>query len=288
MNELQSKSFDHPDETLSLPNVTAHIVLLGEVYVGRYIYHPGWRWSKDIKPRVGTPWCQFHHQGVVVSGNLHIETADGARRSFGPNEVFNIPPGHDGWVDGGEPCVTFEFRGVRRWAQPADVGERVLGTLLMTDIVGSTALASKLGDSEWKSVLARHSDRVRTILDRFRGFEVAATGDGFLALFDGAARAVRCAAELCREAGQDGVAIRAGVHSGEVERHPDNIRGVAVHAASRIAALAGAGEVLVSNSTVGLLEGSGLRFEDGGEHELKGLSGRRRLFRLAGDEPAES
>ena len=123
---------------------------------------------------------------------------------------------------------------------------------------------------------------MRIQLDRFRGLEVLTTGDGFLAFFDGAARAVRCAAAIRDGARQDGLEIRAGVHSGEVERDAGNLRGVAVHAVTRIAALAKPGEVLVSAPTESLLEGAGLRLEDAGEHELKGLAGARRIYRLAG------
>lgn len=283
MSEIRSKRFDEPDEVVSLPNVAGQIVVLGEVYIGRYVAQPGWRWSKDVKPTVGTPSCQHHHQGIVLSGRIQFSTEDGAQRTCGPGEAFDVPPGHDAWVVGDEPCVTIEFRGVRGWGRLAAVGERVLATLLVTDIVGSTSIVSRLGDAAWKELLARHSDRVRAELDRFRGYEVKTTGDGFLVLFDGAARAVRCAAAICRVVREDGIEVRVGVHSGEMERHTDDLRGVAVHAAARIAALAGPGEVLVSASTVALLEGSGLSFSDAGEHELKGLTGRRRVYRLAGD-----
>jgi class 3 adenylate cyclase len=283
MGDVTVKRFDEPDEVLSLPNASGQIVVLGEVYVGRYVYQPGWRWSKDVKPTVGTPSCQHHHQGTTLSGRMEVVTDDGARRIFGPGEVFDIPPGHDAWVVGAVPCVSIEFRGVRGWGKPASVGERILATLLVTDIVGSTALAARFGDASWKDLLARHSDRVRIELDRFRGYEVKTTGDGFLALFDGAARAVRCAAAICRIARQDDIEVRAGVHSGEIERLPEDIRGVAVHAAARIAALAGPGEVLASASTVALLEGSGLSFTDAGEYELKGLAGPRRIYRFTGD-----
>ena len=151
----------------------------------------------------------------------------------------------------------------------------------MTDIVGSTDLAARLGDAAWKEVLGGHGDRVRRQLDRYRGLEVATTGDGFLALFDGAARAVRCAAAIRERAQDDGLQIRAGVHSGEVEPQAGNVRGIAVHAVTRIAALAQPGEVLVSAPAVGLLEGSDLELEDAGEYELRGLPGRRRVYRLA-------
>jgi class 3 adenylate cyclase len=128
---------------------------------------------------------------------------------------------------------------------------------------------------------------MRAHLDNFRGHEVSGTGDGMLALFDGTARAVRCAAQMCRAARRDGLELRAGIHSGEVERHTDNVRGVAVHTVARVAALAGAGEVLASAPTVAMLEGSGLEFVDAGEHDLKGLTGKRRLHRLSADpEPA--
>jgi class 3 adenylate cyclase len=158
----------------------------------------------------------------------------------------------------------------------------VVATLLVTDIVESTAVAARLGDAAWKEQLARHGDKARVQLDRFRGFEVATTGDGFLAMFDGAARAVRCAAAIRDVAAEDGLRIRAAVHSGEVERQADNVRGVAVHAVTRIAALAEPGEVLVSEPAANLLEGSDVALEDAGEHELKGLPGRRRVYRFTG------
>jgi class 3 adenylate cyclase len=169
----------------------------------------------------------------------------------------------------------------RDWARPTTAGDRVLVTLLLTDIVGSTAMAARLGDAAWKQLLARHYERVRLELDRFRGYEVNTTGDGILAMFDGTERAVRCAAAVGAAARQDGLEIRAGLHSGEVERSIDNVRGVTVHVAARIMALAGPGEVLLSSATVALLEGTDLAVIDAGEHEFKGLEGRRRVYRLA-------
>ena len=282
MVTLQSKRFDEPDELVTLPLLTWQVVVLGEVYVARSVHEPGWRWSEHVKPVVGTPSCQHHHQGVVLSGEMVVETDTGARRRIGPGEAYEVPPGHDSWVVGDEPMVTIEFTGVRGWAKPTEAGERVVATLLVTDIVESTAVAAELGDAAWRERLARHGDRVRVQLDRFRGFEVTTTGDGFLAMFDGAGRAVRCAAAIRDVAAEDDLRIRAGVHSGEIERQADNIRGVAVHAVTRIAALAEPGEVLVSAPAASLLEGSDLALEDAGEHELRGLPGRRRLHRLVG------
>jgi class 3 adenylate cyclase len=282
MATLRSKRFDEPDDLITLPLLTSQVVVLGEVYVGRNIHEPGWRWSEHVKPVVGTPSCLHHHMGVVVSGQMEVETDTGARRRFGAGEALEVPPGHDAWVVGDEPLVTIEFTGVRGWAKPAEAGERVVATLLVTDIVESTAVAARLGDAAWREQLARHGDRVRLQLDRFRGLEVTTTGDGFLAMFDGAARAVRCAAAIRDGAEEEGLQIRAGVHSGEIERDADNVRGLAVHAVTRIAALAQPGEVLVSAPAASLLEGSDLELEDAGEHELRGLPGRRRLNRLVG------
>jgi len=282
MARLQSKRFDEPDELVKLPLVTVQVVLLGEAHVARLVHEPGWSWAEHVKPVAGTPSCQHHHQGVVLEGQVEIETDTGARRILRAGEAFEIPPGHDARVIGDEPFVTIEYGGVHGWAKPAEAGERFVATLLVTDIVDSTKVAVRLGDAAWKELLATHNEGVRIQLDRFRGVEVHTTGDGFLAFFDGAARAVRCAAAICKHAEQDGLRVRAGVHSGEVERDAGNLRGVAVHAVTRIAALAGPGDVLVSGPTASLLEGAGLQLEDAGEHELKGLAGARRIYRLLG------
>jgi class 3 adenylate cyclase len=282
---LEVKRFDEPDERNALPFLTEQVVVLGEVYVARTVIEPGWSWAEHVKPVAGTTSCLHHHQGVVLSGRIEFETDEGARRLAGPGDVYDVPPGHHAWVVGDEQVVAIEFAGVRGFGKPAPLGERVVATLLVTDIVGSTAVAARLGDAAWKERLGRHGDRVRLELDRFRGLEVTTTGDGFLAMFDGASRAVRCAAAIHRAAEEDGLEIRAGVHSGEVERQAGNLRGLAVHAATRIAALAEPGGVLVSAPAMALLEGSGLHLEDAGEHELKGLPGSRRVYRLAGPSP---
>jgi class 3 adenylate cyclase len=281
MARLQSRLFEEPDELVTLPLVTVQVVLLGEAHVARLVHQPGWSWAEHVKPVAGTPSCQHHHQGVVLEGEVEIETDTGARRILRAGEAFEVPPGHNARVIGDKPFVTIEFAGVHGWAKPAEAGERFVATLLVTDIVDSTKVAVRLGDAAWKELLARHNEGVRIQLDRFRGVEVNTTGDGFLAFFDGAARAVRCAAAIRDSALQDRLQIRAGVHSGEVERDAGNLRGVAVHAVTRIAALANPGEVLVSAPTVSLLEGGSLRLEDAGEHELKGLAGARRIYRLA-------
>jgi class 3 adenylate cyclase len=161
-------------------------------------------------------------------------------------------------------------------------GDRVLATVVFTDICRSTERAAALGDHDWKALLDRHDDVLRAVLARHGGIEVTTTGDGMLASFDSPARAVRCASEMIEVARATGLEIRAGVHTGEVERRGDNLAGIAVHIGARVAALASAGEVLVSGAVPSLVVGSGLDFADRGEHELKGVPGTWRLFALKG------
>ncbi len=156
--------------------------------------------------------------------------------------------------------------------------DRVLATVLFTDIVGSTEQAVKLADRPWKDLLANHQRRVRSLLSRFRGREVDTAGDGFFAVFDGPARAVRCGLAICEDARAMGLQVRVGVHTGEVELDGQAVRGIAVHIGSRVGARAAAGEVLVSNTVKDLVAGSGLVFESRGEHELKGVPGAWHLY----------
>ncbi|MGQ0606849.1 MAG: adenylate/guanylate cyclase domain-containing protein [Chloroflexota bacterium] len=173
-----------------------------------------------------------------------------------------------------------DWTGAHRWASPPS-GQRVLATILFTDIVDSTALAGRLGDRGWSKTLEDHHAISRSILDRFRGREVVTTGDGMLAIFDGAERAVLAARALGPALAHLDVRIRAGVHSGEIEAVPGNVRGVAVHVAARIMALAGPNEVFVSDTTRGLVESRELSFADRGAFELKGISGERHVFSVS-------
>jgi class 3 adenylate cyclase len=153
---------------------------------------------------------------------------------------------------------------------------------LFTDIVGSTRLAVEHGDRAWRDLLERHHALVRGELARFRGREVDTAGDGFLAVFDGPGRAVRCASAAVRAVRSLGIEIRAGLHTGEVEVAGDAVRGIAVHIGARVSALAGASEVLVSSTVRDLVAGSGLQFEDRGAHELKGVPGQWRILAVVG------
>jgi class 3 adenylate cyclase len=163
--------------------------------------------------------------------------------------------------------------------------DRVLATVMFTDVVRSTELATELGDRRWRDLLDAHDAAVREQLQKFRGREVKTTGDGFLATFDGPARAIRCARAIGEAARPLGLDVRVGLHSGEIEIRGDDIGGVAVHIAQRVSAMAQAGEVLVSSTVKDLVAGSGITFADRGVHRLKGLRDEWRLLAVeAGSE----
>jgi len=281
MPRLQRKSFATPDEVRTFPDGRMDIILLDEIAVGRFSLQPGWTWAKDVAPIVRTRSCQLRHVGYVMSGSLQVTMDDGTELVIGRGDGYEIPPGHEVRVIGDEPWESVEFASAHMFGlAPEALGERVLATVLFSDIVGSTAALEQLGDHAWASVLHEHNVRIRAAIDRFRGREVTSTGDGFLALFDGASRAVRAAALMDPAVAELGIRVRVGLHTTEVEIVGGQPRGVGVHAAARVAALAGPGEVLVSGTTRDLLDGSGLSLEPRGEHELKGLNGARTVFAL--------
>jgi len=164
--------------------------------------------------------------------------------------------------------------GIRHGAEP----DRILATILFTDIVDSTKRAAEMGDRNWGELLQQHHDIVRRELARFRGREVNTTGDGFLIAFDGPGRAIRCATGISRQVRSLGIEIRAGLHSGECETVGTDLGGIAVHIGSRVAGTATAGEILVSSTVKDLVVGSGISFEDRGLHTLKGVPGEWHLF----------
>jgi class 3 adenylate cyclase len=278
MAEALSKSFERPDDVVEFPLIKTRIVELGDLTIGELVSQPGWRWSTHVRPTVGGAWCQARHVGFIVSGRLGIDFPDGTRLEFGAGDVFDIPPGHDGYTLGDEQCVQVEWQGIRAWAGfPTGIHSRVLVTLLFTDLVDSTAKAAELGDARWRQLLSDHFEAARGELERFGGREVKTTGDGMLATFEGPARALHCAAAIRRAAQNHGLEIRAGVHVGEVELVGEDVRGVTVHEAARVMAAAGPGEILVSDMTRALAGASGLAFDDRGTHTFKGLDGEWRL-----------
>ena len=175
-----------------------------------------------------------------------------------------------------------EIREFLTGSREAEEPDRVLATVLFTDIVGSTELATQLGDRRWRDLLESHHDVVRSELARYRGREIDTTGDGFLAVFDGPARAIRAANAIVDSVQRLGVEVRAGIHTGEIEQLPTgDIRGIAVHTGARVMATAGPSEVLVSSSVRDLVAGSGFSFVDRGSHQLKGIDEERRLYAVA-------
>lgn len=236
----------------------------------------------DVRPALPTiqsPCLVLYREGDRISpvrqGRYLAEHISGSR--------YVELPGSDHlpWV-GDQDALLDEVEeflvGSRRAREP----ERALTTVLFTDIVRSTEIAAKLGDRRWRDLLVGHDAAVRRQLKLHRGREVKTMGDGFLATFDGPARAIRCACAIRDELGGIGIEVRAGVHTGEVELLGDDVGGMAVNIGARVGALAGAGEVLVSSTVRELVVGSGIEFSDRGAHPLKGVPGEWRLFAVAG------
>jgi pimeloyl-ACP methyl ester carboxylesterase len=234
---------------------------------------------RNVLPTIGVPTLVLHRTGDldsnVAEGRYIAERIPGAK--------FVELPGvdHMPWA-GNQEDIIDEIEEFLTGIRPAPQPDRMLATVLFTDIVGSTERAASLGDSAWRDVLEQHHALVRRELTNFRGQEISTSGDGFFATFDGPARAVRCAVAIRDRLRESGLEVRAGVHTGECERMGDNIGGLAVHIGARVAALAGPGEALASSTVKDLVAGSGIVFEDRGAHSLKGIPGEWRVFRVAG------
>ena len=232
---------------------------------------------RHVVPAINTPTLIVHRVDDKV---CHVENARWLARSIDGSKYVELPGDtHIPWIDGDD--IMEEVRefltGVREPAEP----ERVLATVLFTDIVGSTERARELGDRRWRDLIERHHELVRRDLARYGGREIDTAGDGFLATFDGPARAIRSAKAIVESVRTLGLEIRAGLHTGEVELAGDAVRGIAVHTGARVASAAGPGEVLVSQTVKDLVAGTGLALEDRGERELKGVPGTWRLYAAA-------
>ncbi len=277
---IVSKSFDSPDSLRPLGRGTGVFVDLSGMAIGRAVLEPGWRWSVDVKPLVGTPSCQVHHLQLVLAGRMGIRMDDGDEHEFGPADVIDIPPGHDAWVVGEESLVLVDMSGnVSDFALPASQARSVV-TMLMTDIVDSTRTAAQLGDAAWKQRLGDHNRIVRHQLERFGGREVDTTGDGFLVIFGSAEAALRAALAICENVRSIGLEVRTGVHTGEVEVLDGDVRGLAVHETARIMSAAPSGSVYASPVTRALAAASNLRFASTGTHALKGFDEPVELFKV--------
>jgi len=279
MSPLERTSLLDPANQRPLSRGVGSAAQIGGLVIGRAILEPGWRWSEDIKPIVGTEWCEVHHLQLVVSGRLAVRLADSDEVDiFVAGDVFDIPPGHDAWVVGDEPTDLIDLSGnSAEFALPPGSARQVV-TMLMSDIVDSTPTAARLGDARWRQMLADHNRIVRHEIERFRGREIDTTGDGFFVAFDSAAGAVHCARAIRETVRRLDLQVRIGVHTGEIETTADGVRGIAIHALARIMSTAGASEILVSPITRALTEGTDLRYTERGSHALKGIAAPMELF----------
>ena len=230
---------------------------------------------RDIVPSVSVPTLVIHRTGDRV---CHVENGRFlARQISGAKYVELSGEDHSIWTDRSDEIVS-EIRefltGVREPEEP----DRVVATVLFTDIVRSTERARELGDRAWRDLLDEHHALVRHELERYRGREVDTAGDGFFATFDGPARAIRSGKAIVESVRGLGLEVRAGLHTGEVELSGDAVRGIAVHTGARVAGFAEPGEVLVSQTVKDLVAGSGIEFEERGTRELKGIPGEWRLY----------
>jgi pimeloyl-ACP methyl ester carboxylesterase/class 3 adenylate cyclase len=235
---------------------------------------------RSVLPSIRVPTLVIHRRGdrwiPVAQGRYLAEQIPDARYVELPGEDHMPFAGDTG-------LIAKEIRHFLGAAKPEqrDGADRVLATVLFTDIVSSTERAAELGDRQWKELLDAHDRMVRGCLEEFRGREIKTTGDGFLAAFDGPGKAVNCASAIRDGAQRLGVPIRAGLHVGEVERRGEDIGGIAVHVASRVMSNAASAEILVSSTVKDLVIGSGIEFDDRGAHELKGVPGEWHLYAVA-------
>jgi class 3 adenylate cyclase len=231
---------------------------------------------RHLLPSIRVPTLILHRVGdalvPVAAGRYLAEHITGSR--------FVEVPGIDHTVidDETQDIIADEIEEFLTGVKPAPEPDRVLATVLFTDIVGSTEHAAAVGDRKWIDLLAAHNDLAERQISRFRGRAVKSTGDGVLATFDGPGRAIRCAQAISTGAHDLGIKVRAGLHTGECELLGTDIGGIAVHIAARVAAQAGAGEVMVSSTVKDLVAGSGIEFEDKGSRALKGVPQEWRLF----------
>ncbi len=232
---------------------------------------------RGVLPAIRVPTLILHRTGdrrIDVGGSRYLAGQI-------PRAKYVELPGidHLPWV-GDADAIVDEIEEFLTGARQAPAPTRVLATVLFSDMVQSTDRAVRLGDARWRGLMGEHDRLIRGELARFRGHEVRTTGDGFLATFDGPARAIRCACAIVERAHELGIQLRAGLHTGELEIVDDGVAGIAVHIGARVASLAGPDEVLVSSTVKDLVAGSGLLFSEQGTHELKGVPGSWQIFRV--------
>ena len=232
---------------------------------------------RSVLPSIRVPTLVMHRRDDSLIDPRHSQYI--AERIPGAKLVM-LEGSDNLMVAGDSDAIIDEIEEFLTGARQVRAPDRVLATVMFTDIVDSTRRASEMGDRRWRELLERHDELVRRKLDYWSGREIKTTGDGFLATFDGPARAIQCAKAIAYDVNSLGVAIRAGLHTGECEVRGDDVAGMAVHIGARVGSMAGPGEVLVSSTVKDLVVGSGIDFSDHGEHELKGVPGEWRVYRV--------
>lgn len=276
MGGIHTRDFSDPDDTVEVGGLRSRRITLGAYVLSHATHQPGWRWSTHARTIGMADSCQTHHVGYALGGRLHVALTDGSEFEVAGGAVFDIPPGHDAWVVGDEPYEAIDWVGARSWLADTRSASAV-ATIVFTDVVDSSGEARRRGDSTWNDLNTALAQRTREVVGDYGGQTIKSTGDGTLAVFGGAASAVGCGIELAAIAPHLGIAIRVGVHTGEVEAIADDVHGIAVHEAARILSAAQPGEVLVSEVTRAIASGGDIEFTDRGSHDLKGI-GPRRLF----------
>lgn len=240
---------------------------------------------RHVLPAIRVPTLVLAHEHpalmAITGRKIWTESSRYIADNIAGAEFREVQPDNDAEAD-----LSFFIEDIREFLtgvrEVPEESDRVLATVMFSDIVGSTELASKLGDRKYKEVLDSHDEMIRRQLERFRGKEVKSLGDGFLATFDGPARAIACASAVRDAAHRLGIEVRIGLHTGEIELRGDDVGGIAVHIAARVASLAGPSEIIVSRTVTDLVAGSGLQFAERGAQPLKGVPGEWQLFAVKG------
>ncbi|MGH2961322.1 MAG: adenylate/guanylate cyclase domain-containing protein [Solirubrobacterales bacterium] len=230
---------------------------------------------RDILPAIRVPTLIVHRTGDTL---INVGHSRYMAERIPEAKLIELPGEDHLWWFGDQDAIVDEVQEFLTGARMAPEPDRVLATVMFTDIVASTEHAADLGDSRWRELLERHGSLVRRELEKHRGREVKTTGDGFLATFDGPARGIRCASAITEAVRQLGIEVRAGLHTGECELMNGDVGGIAVHTGARVSAEAAPGEVLVSSTVKDLVAGSGIEFEDRGSRDLRGVPGEWRLY----------
>ncbi|HEX5642938.1 MAG TPA: adenylate/guanylate cyclase domain-containing protein [Thermoleophilia bacterium] len=280
--EFCAIGFVHPPPDSGFDSWAARIARYSATPASYEAFERMW-FDTDVRPVVSS--IQAPTAAFYAAGDREDEELAVGQAALIPGAVA-VPvstPSEVIWIHDPDPIVSAIEHFIASVRHEEAELDRVLATVLFTDIVGSTDRACELGDRGWAELLQRHHQTLRALIRRYRGTEVKTTGDGFLATFDGPARAVKCAQGVCEAVRPLGIEVRAGCHTGEIELLGDDVGGVAVHIGARVGALAGPSEVLVTSTVKDLVAGSGLVFQDRGKHHLKGIPDAWRLYAAGAD-----